>query len=665
MRFIIKIFPFFVIFLVSFLLLYPVLFVGKDQIIYGGDLALQFYYWKGFLAESIKHGVIPFWNPYLFSGTPFLAHPGVAPFSLSTLFFLLLGLNSSFSWVYLIHFIIAGIGMYYFARIYTERATSIISSLVFICSGYFAARIYAGHVDLFTTAVWIPWVFAFFIRRKIVPTIISLIFLIVSGYSAYFIFTVEFLALYTCFMCLKDKDTILKNVRNLFIPIILAVLITSVAWMPTYELAKNSIRGSGLPYDISSWGSLPLSGVKLFLSPLDRVELNKISFNLGGGPRENPFDHFAGVTPILVVTGGILISFLSRLSFLSGEIKKTSFPSDFWFFIIISFFSLWVSFGYFAPVNIHGFLYDLLPMYRMIRIPLQHLILVVVLVPVLTGIVINAFPFFVRIGIGLLMILELVWWGKPFIFITSIPDHTFDQKLISNVVTNPSGSRVLPYYRVVSPVLSDMDLNAFLKYRIFSTSGYDPVILKNYFHFIENSAGISDAVHNYNVEIPPVPLKKDLVSFLGIKKIITEKNEEVEKNLPDFHLEEEGKTYKLYKTSQDYKYFTLIESLDNSVCKKKAEEIKTDTNSYVFKTESPCNATLSTSIPYYPGFKVFVDGEEKPFHFVNSGFDGVDISSGSHRVEIKYIPRIYYIGGVISLIGITGLIGWFYYERKP
>ena len=152
---------------------------------------------------------------------------------------------------------------------------------------------------------------------------------------------------------------------------------------------------------------------------------------------------------------------------------------------------------------------------------------------------------------------------------------------------------------------------------------------------------------------------------MGIKKIITEKNEEVEKNLPDFHLEEEGKTYKLYKTSQDYKYFTLIESLDNSVCKKKAEEIKTDTNSYVFKTESPCNATLSTSIPYYPGFKVFVDGEEKPFHFVNYGFDGVDISSGSHRVEIKYIPRIYYIGGVISLIGITVLIGWFYYERKP
>lgn len=665
MRTLTKLFPLLVIFFVSVFLISRVLFPENGKMVYGGDLILQFYYWKGFLADSIHQGVIPFWNPYLFSGTPFLAHPGVAPFSPGTVLFLLLPLNSSFSWIYFVHFIIAGVGMYYFARNYCDRLTSVISSVTFICGGYFAARIYAGHLDLFTTAVWIPWVFAFFLRKKIIGTTGFLIFLILAGYSAYFIFTAEFLGLYSFFIYLREKKNILTNAKNLFFPIIFAFFITAPAWMPTYELAKNSIRGSGLPYDIASWGSLPLSGIKLFLNPLDRSELNKISFNLGGGPKENPFDHFVGVTPIIVLIGGILVSLLSRLSFVTRKIKKIfTFPSDFWFFILISFFFIWISFGYFSPVNIHKILYDFLPMYRMIRIPLQHLILIVVLVPILIGIIINKLPVFMRVLIGITIFTELILWGKPFIFTTPIPDSSIDGKLVSNLVNNPPGSRVLALYRVVSPVLSDMDLNAYLKYRIFSTSGYDPVILKNYFDFIASSSNLSDAVVNYNVEIPPVLLKKDLISFLGINEIVAEKGAEVAKNLPDFYLAGEGKTYNLYKTSNDYKYYSLLNNSDKSGCGEKAGMIQSSLNSYVFKTESGCDSIFATSIPFYPGWKVFVDSKEKPFYFINSSFDGVSIPSGSHQIEIKYIPSIYYLAVLVSLMGLLGFTGFIYYQRR-
>src|SRR3954463_15120041 len=37
------------------------------------DLVLENLPWKHFIRESLSNGEIPLWNPYLFSGVPFLA----------------------------------------------------------------------------------------------------------------------------------------------------------------------------------------------------------------------------------------------------------------------------------------------------------------------------------------------------------------------------------------------------------------------------------------------------------------------------------------------------------------------------------------------------------------------------------------------------------------
>src|SRR3989344_4001948 len=139
-----------IITLLAGLFLGKTLFPSNNQIIYGGDLLSQFYYWKGFLKDSIGKGVIPFWNPYNFSGTPFLPHPGIAAFYPLTLVFLLLPLNLAFSWTIYFHLLIAGTGMYLLSRRYADKLISLISALIFMFSGYFAARIYAGHIDLLT-----------------------------------------------------------------------------------------------------------------------------------------------------------------------------------------------------------------------------------------------------------------------------------------------------------------------------------------------------------------------------------------------------------------------------------------------------------------------------------------------------------------------------------
>src|SRR3989338_11216748 len=112
---------------------------------------------------------------------------------------------------------------------------------------------------------------------------------------------------------IKKSSEILPAFLGISLSVLFATGLSALSWLPTWQLTGNSIRGQGLPYQLASWGSLPVSGLKLFLNPLDRVELNKISFNLGGGPKTNPFDHFIGRTIILIVFGFIILYFLNHI----------------------------------------------------------------------------------------------------------------------------------------------------------------------------------------------------------------------------------------------------------------------------------------------------------------------------------------------------------------
>jgi len=153
------IFPLMLFALLAVIFFGKTLIPGSGKIIYGGDLLSQFYYWKGFLKDSLLSGFVPFWNPYLFSGTPFLAHPSTAFFYPATFIYLLFPLNISFSLVIAIHLLIAFAGMYRLAGRYADPISSAVAAAVFAFSGYYSARIYAGHIDLLTTSIWLPWIF--------------------------------------------------------------------------------------------------------------------------------------------------------------------------------------------------------------------------------------------------------------------------------------------------------------------------------------------------------------------------------------------------------------------------------------------------------------------------------------------------------------------------
>lgn len=627
------------------------LFPRNDEVIYGGDLASQFYYWKGYLVDNIRNGVIPFWNPYLFSGTPFIAHPSIAPFYPFTALFILLPLNIAFSYFIAIHLVISGIGMYLLAQKFCNKTGSITAASCFALSGYFAARIYAGHIDLLSTAAWIPWVIYSMIvifqnrfsRKRFIMGVFSWSMLVFAGYGAYLIFTTMFItafALHHIVVVKIHNDNLKISIKRIFTAfgtLLIALFITSVQWLPTWELTRHSIRATGLPYDLASWGSLPLTGLKLFIDPLDAVELNKIVFNLGGGPLPNPFDHFIGAVPLLTTVIFLISQIVQVLR--KRTLRLTILQRDIGFFTLLSLIFLWISFAYYSPVNLHRILYALVPFYRYIRMPIQHLVIAVVLASLLTGIAVSHIKYkTVQILILIAICTELFTFGKKYVFLTKLPTSILDQRLITYLKKELRGARVLAHFRVVSPVLTDFELNAPVKYQLFTTSGYDPVILRNYYDYIDRANGSSmSSVNKYNVEIPPINLIPSTLLALNVGYILEEKNNDSVSNEPIKYTKLlEGDRYYLYKVNQSASRFTLQSNSSECAVGEFGRVLiqKYAINEINLKVETPCDGILNSSEVYYPGWKAKIDGKPTNILLSNNLFRTINMPKEIGRARV-------------------------------
>ena len=73
---------------------------------------------------------------------------------------------------------------------------------------------------------------------------------------------------------------------------------------------------------------------------------------------------------------------------------------------------------------------------------------------------------------------------------------------------------------------------------------------------------------------------------------------------------------------------------------------------------------MYTSIPYYKGWKAYVDGEQADIIKIGNALCGVKLSSGSHTVEFKYFPYGFKLGLIISMIGIFVAGGIEFYNKR-
>ncbi len=260
--------------------------IFHSAILFGGkflweDFIEQEFPFRTLAASSLAQGILPHWNPYVFSGMPFLADVQVAfwyPINLLQSLFVSGGYLSPLvmEWAILIHFFIAGFGMYWFSKKIFEIDdwSAIFAGIAYAFSGYITAQsihqMIVYHIALF------PFVAYFFIRgfdswKHAIAGGMILGIMYLAGHpqsTLYFTFFLGVLALYEFVHRFRHKSGTLDiwTVTRMALPVVIGLGIFAIQFLPSQELASLSRRDT-ITYEKSLDGSLTWGHLLTFILP--------------------------------------------------------------------------------------------------------------------------------------------------------------------------------------------------------------------------------------------------------------------------------------------------------------------------------------------------------------------------------------------------------------
>ena len=76
------------------------------------------------------------------------------------------------------------------------------------------------------------------------------------------------------------------------------------------------------------------------------------------------------------------------------------------------------------------------------------------------------------------------------------------------------------------------------------------------------------------------------------------------------------------------------------------------------------DGVMMTSIPYDPGWKIFVDGVETDITEVKDTFLGVELTPGTHTIELRFMPQGLVLGGLITALSLAMLLAIWLLTRR-
>jgi len=122
------------------------------------DCARQFAVMRSLATDAVREGRVPLWNPWIYSGTPFLANfqPGVFYPPNLLLAFSGLSVPDQMTAYLAFHLLVAVVGTWFLLRSFRiGTAASLLGAVVFGWSGYNAAR--TGIPTMVASGAWLPW----------------------------------------------------------------------------------------------------------------------------------------------------------------------------------------------------------------------------------------------------------------------------------------------------------------------------------------------------------------------------------------------------------------------------------------------------------------------------------------------------------------------------
>ncbi|MDI6736239.1 MAG: YfhO family protein [bacterium] len=676
----------------------------SDYIYYAKDFFRYFYPTHYFASHWIREGIIPLWNPYNSCGVPFLAalqSQVLYPFSFIIYF---LPINFGMKLFIATHLFLAGIFTYLLMQQWkTSKTSSLISSIVYIFSGYFISVV--DILNILVAITWIPFIFWAYVLalrtfkfRYIILTAIGIGLQFLGGEPTTFCATLLTLALFTSSKVVVEwregrrqkAETVRLNghaSRNrgwntyFKIPLVLVIVVlislglVAFQLLPFLEMVSHSTRykgslSSGMSFaEATRWSLAPYELLDLFAPSLSYVIMRIL------GEQGLIDSIYLGIIPLCFIFIGICFSRLAL----------------FWMLIFICFILL--SSGHYFLL--YKWLYTFIPGFNLMQIPVKFFSIVTFAGALLAGFGYERLKQMTKPGktisvcIILAILIDLFTAGVNLNPVVKDDFYKGEPRLAKLIKGNPDYCRIFMapatskfFYHhsgqidtnLLSLAKEALLTNLGLLHQVFDANGVECLLLRDYHVLMRMiTTGNLSQVHQ-------------LLNLLNIKYIIS--RERLDGN--ELKLIE-GETINIYENPthlsraflvpnavvikdredilrrmlrRDFdpqKEVIMEEEIQNQKSKIKNKSkienrkskigiINYQPNKVIITASSPTDCFLFLSDTYYPGWKAYVDGVETKIYRADYIFRAIKLSKGEHNIEFKYLPSGFKPGCWLSFI---------------
>ncbi len=288
------------------LLLWAVRWPEPGLALAGHDIRGQFYPWLTTFREAIRTGSLPAWDRYQFAGYPFLSNPQLAAAYPPTWLAVLLPVHVAISWLVGFHLWLAGVGMLLYVR--SVRGTwlgALLAAVTFALSGFFLARIWAGHMGMVATNAWLPWMLlatVWSVRRGDVwaGLLAGLPFglALLAGHTTSALYLGLIWLAFAIYLG-SDTGRWLLVGRQVVLAGVAGLGLAAVSLLPLLELTGFSTRALEATIEFALTYSLPLQQLAALVAP--GYVGDPVQHGYWGAPTFEEMTYYAGVLPLVAL----------------------------------------------------------------------------------------------------------------------------------------------------------------------------------------------------------------------------------------------------------------------------------------------------------------------------------------------------------------------------
>jgi hypothetical protein len=662
---------------------------------------------KDFLGQSLKKHQVPLWNKDIGMGQPLLAEGQIGTFFIpNLLLFYLLPTHIAFNLGLFLIVFLAGSGTYLYCRaIKLAKLVSLFGAIVFGFNGLLIVQF--NHFNLAQSASLLPFLFFFshliIIKKRpvyILPLALVLNQQIFTGFPQITFISLVGIFLYFLFFSLSKAKKKIRNVKaynfkpTLFfaLALLLAVLLSAVQLLPSYELKNLTSRKNDLSFSVVTQYPYPLKNFITFIFPY-----------FFGNPAK-------GTYPLQLTTWGLFwentayVGIIPLVLFFLGIFMCKKRLKNFYFLMLL--LSILLAPGKNSPVYL---LYFLRP-FNFFRIPSRFLLLTTWSIVIASCLALPNLQNSINKKVGkyathiftlivlFLSALQLFHFGRNYHPYVNLNDwqnppetstflknkegriYSVKPEVSWNQIFTNGWQDMKPYLHVRNSLDPNLNLlfhlpqaSAYIAMKPLRSQVVDTAIKEAEFdeeHFTSFNLGALRLLSLQNVKyiICPCEIKNENVIKVFETKALEKPIYRIYENqnvLPRVFLATNSKKISTFEeflrlldeekfdpreTVLLEKEFSLPEpGINHPLSSSHIKILKDEHTEVILKVSSTQDAFLVVTDSYYPGWEASVDGKKQEILAANINQRAIFLEKGDHQVKFKFSPRSFKYGAVISV----------------